>query len=328
MKKLSAVLLSLALSVGAAHAADPAASKFPEKSVEFIVPWSAGGGYGLLIRAIGNVFPKYANGQQLVVKNVPGGGAAIGITEAMRAKPDGYTLTAQSTPIITKMHWSNVPFSIDSFEPVMMFADIPSYFIVEKDSPYKNLNDVVAAAKSKPGTITLGNGGSGGGNHLVGLSFQKTTDAKFKDVPFEGGNPALTALMGKHIDVVVASSPEGIPQALAGDLRILGVFSDQRMAQFPDVKTANEQGIKFYGTMWRGIMAPKGTPEAIVSKLDQIFKQCMDDPAFVKMASEMGWPRKYFGPAEFKKFIASEDSRWKEMIISLKLGDRYKSQYK
>ncbi|HYH04627.1 MAG TPA: tripartite tricarboxylate transporter substrate binding protein, partial [Bacillota bacterium] len=251
-----------------------AAEPFPNKPVEFIVPWSAGGGVDVLMRAIGSVFPKYANGQQLIIKNVPGGGAVMGFNEAMNAKPDGYTLTSGTTPMITKIHMTKVAFSVDSFKPVMMFADIPCYIMVPVDSPFKDLKDYIAYAKKNPGKITLGNGGAGGGTHLVGLAFQKFAKITLNNIPFEGGGPAFTALMGKHIDSAIGSSPEGIAQASGGQLRILGVFADQRLAKFPNVPTAAEQGVKFYGTMWRGIIAPKGTPDAIIQKYDAIFKQC------------------------------------------------------
>ncbi|GHU26088.1 hypothetical protein AGMMS50256_02480 [Betaproteobacteria bacterium] len=332
MKKLLAGVLACSLTgifgIAAKDAVAAGADKFPEKSVEFVVQWSAGGGYDVLIRAIAAQFPKYANGQQLIIKNVPGGGSAIGTLEVLRAKPDGYTLGAHSTPIVTKMHWDKVAYDVDSFEPVMMFADIPCYFMVHKNSPYKDLNDLLTAAKASPGTITLGNAGSGGGTHLVGMAFQGQTGASFKNVPFEGGGPAITALLGEHVDVFVGSSPEGVTNAKAGDLRVLGIFADQRMAQFLDVLTAEEQGIKFYGTMWRGIMAPKGTPREIVDRLDEIFKKCADDPEFVKIATEMGWPRKYLASADFKAFVEKEDVRWKELMIKFQLGNRYKSQFK
>ena len=330
MKKLLTFTLAIfaACILGSGTGQAASADKFPEKSIEFIVQWSAGGGYDVLIRALAAQFPKYANGQQLIIKNVPGGGSAIGTLELMRNKPDGYTLAAHSTPIITKMHWDNVAYDVNSFEPVMLFADIPCYFLVPADSPYKNLTDLVAAAKASPGTITLGNAGSGGGTHLVGMAFQSETSTSFKNVPFEGGGPAVTALLGKHIDAFVGVSAEGLPNVKAGDLRMLGVFADKRMEQVPDAQTAAEQGIEFYGTMWRGIMAPKGTPKEIIDRLDQIFKLCMEDPAFVKTAQEMAWPRKYLSPAEFKTFVEKEDERWKDLIIKAQLGNRYKSQFK
>ncbi len=304
-----------------------AEDNYPSRSVEFICSWSAGGGVDVLMRAIASVFPKYANNQQLIIKNVPGGGSAMGFIEASQAKPDGYSLSSGTTPFITKIHMSSVPYGLDNFEPVMMFADIPCYIMVPADSKYKDLRDYVADAKKRPGQITLGNAGSGGGTHLVGLAFQKFAKIQLNNIPHEGGGPAFTNLMGKHIDSAIGSSPEGMPQALAGQLRILGIFADQRLAKFPDVKTAKEQGLNFSGTMWRGIMAPKGTPKEIINKLDNIFKQCMNDPDFVKKADEMMWPLKYMGPKEFVKFMSEEDKRYKELIIENKLGDRYKSQY-
>lgn len=329
MRKLSNCFLVLMLCVALVLPTMASAAKddFPSKPLEFIVPWSAGGGVDVLMRAIGTVFPKYANGQQLVIKNVPGGGAAIGFTQAMKAKPDGYTLTSGTTPMITKIHMSKVAFSVDSFEPVMMFADIPCYILVHKDSPFKNLKDYVEYAKKNPGKVTLGNGGSGGGTHLVGLGFQQFAGIDLNNIPFEGGGPSITALMGKHVDSVIGSSPEGISQVMSGDFRILGIFADQRLSQFPDVPTAAELGIEYYGTMWRGIIAPKNTPKKYIDKWEKIFKQCMEDPEFVKKADEMVWPLKYMGTKEFGKFMKEEDARYKNLIITSKMGDRYKDQY-
>lgn len=328
MKKIMKVLMSLlVIAVLAFSPVISASNAFPNKSVEFIVPWAAGGGVDTLMRAIAAVFPKYANNQQLIIKNVPGGGGAIGFNEAAKARPDGYTLTSGTTPLITKIHMTPVPFSLESFEPVMLFADIPCYIMVPADSPYQDLRDYVEDAKKRPGKITLGNSGAGGGNHLVALAFERYAGIKLNHIPFEGGGKSFTALMGKHVDSVIGSSPEGIPQALAGELRILGIFGDQRLAQFPHVLTAPEQGFDFTGTMWRGIVAPKGTPKAIIDRLDQIFKACMEDPEFVKRAEEMTAPLKYMGPAEFGEFMKAEDVRWKELIINSKLGDRYKDLY-
>lgn len=325
MKKMVRILLSLVLiavmAVGPVVGAD---NSFPRKSVEFIVPWAAGGGVDLLMRAIAAVFPKYANNQQLIIKNVPGGGGAIGFNDAAKARPDGYTLTSGTTPLITKIHMTPVPFSLESFEPVMLFADIPCYIMVPADSPYKDLRDYVEAAKKNPGQITLGNSGAGGGNHLVALAFERYAGIQLNHIPFDGGAKSFTALLGKHIDSVIGSSPEGIPQALAGELRILGIFGEKRLEEFPQVLTAKEQGFDFTGTMWRGIVAPKGTPKEIINRLDQIFKACMEDPEFVKSAKEMTAPLRYMGPKEFGEFMKAEDLRWKELIIANKLGDRYK----
>ena len=214
------------------------APKYPTKSVEIIIPWAAGGATDVLFRAIGSVYPKYANNQQLVIKNVPGGGAAIGYTEATKAKGDGYTVIATATPMITKIHMDKVQFATDSFAPVLLVADNACMIMVPAESPYKNLKDFVDDAKKRPDAITVGNGGSGGGTHLAALAFQNFAGIKLKHVPFEGGGPSITAALGKHVDAIMVSAPEGVPQAQAGQLRVLGVFGDSRLPKFPNVQTA------------------------------------------------------------------------------------------
>jgi len=297
---------------------------FPNRPVEVIVPWAAGGGVDLIFRALGSVFPKYANGQPLLVKNIAGSGGALGFQEAMKMRPDGYGLTVGTTPFITKIHMSVVSFQVDSFAPVMMFADIPCYIMVPADSPYKDLRDYVAAAKKNPGQISLGNSGTGGGTHLVGLAFQKYAKINLKHIPFDGGAKSFDALANRLIDSAIGSSPEGIPEATEGKLRILAVFGGKRLTKFPGVKTAKEQGYNFQGTMWRGVMTAKGTPSTTIKQLDAIFKHCIEDPGFIKLAEENMWPLKYMNSRDFWRYMREEDSRYKKLIIEYKLGDRYK----
>lgn len=317
------VALTLVL-VFALAGAVQAEEKYPSGPVEIIVPWSAGGATDVLFRALGTVFPKYANGQQLIVKNVPGGGAAIGYTQALSSRPDGYTIVAAATPMIAKINMSKVSFTATSFAPIMMIADNACMIMVPADSPYKDLRDFVADAKKRPLAISVGNGGSGGGTHLAALAFERFAKVKFTHVPFEGGGPSITAALGKHVDSIMVSAPEGIPQALAGQLRILGVFGSARLDRFPKVLTAREQGMDFTITMWRGLLAPIATPDAIVRQLHDIFKKCMDDPEFKKKADELSVELKYMGAKDFGRFMVSEDTLYRELCQEEKLGDRWK----
>ena len=300
------------------------APKYPAKPVEIIIPWAAGGATDVLFRALGSVYPKYAGNQQLVVKNVPGGGAAIGYTEATKAKSDGYTIIATATPMITKIHMDNVQFATNSFAPVLLIADNACMIMVPAESPYKDLKDFVADAKKRPSEITVGNGGSGGGTHLAALAFQNFAEIKLKHVPFEGGGPSITAALGKHVDAIMVSAPEGVPQALAGQLRVLGILGDSRLPKFPNVLTAKEQGMDFKITMWRGVLAPKDTPPALLSQIHDVFKKCMDDPEFKKRADELSVELKYLNPDDFGKFLTAEDERYKNLMIKEKFGNRYK----
>lgn len=299
------------------------AFSFPTKPVTIIVPWSAGGATDILFRLIAEVFPKYANGQPLVIKNIPGGGAVPGTLEFLKSKPDGYTLFSLATPIITKIHWSEVTFTADDFEPVINIVYDPSYLLVNAKSPFKNLTEFLEYAKANPGVLTVGNGGYGGGNHLVAVAFEDFAGVKFMHVPFDGGAPAITALVGGHVAAVVAAAPEGVPQVQAGQLRVLAVFSDRRLAVFPDVPTAMEQGVNFVGGMWRGVAVPKGTPPEIVKALHDIFRACMNDPDFIKKAREQGFQLYYLDSEAFKNFVKQQDAFWRELMMKRKLGEKY-----
>jgi putative tricarboxylic transport membrane protein len=323
MKKWAILTMAMFIFCGAA-AVSWAQDKYPSKPVEIIVSWAAGGATDVLFRAVGAVFPKYANNQPLIVKNIPGGGAAIGYTEAMKAKGDGYGIVATATPMITKIHMSNVKFSATTFAPVIMIADNPCFLLVHKDSPYKDVRDYIADAKKRPGQINMGNAGAGGGYHLASLAFQNSAGIKLNHIPFEGGGPSITALMGKHVDSIIVSAPEGVPQALAGDLKLLGIFGEERLGKFPNVPTAKELGLNFQISMWRGIHAPKDTPPAIVNQLHDITKKCLADADFKKKCEELGVQIKYLNAEEYGRFMLSEDARYKELIVKEKLGERYK----
>ena len=196
--------------------------------------------------------------------------------------------------------------------------------MVPADSPYKNLKDLVEDAKKRPETITVGNGGAGGGTHLATLAFQNFAGVKFKHVPFEGGGPSITAALGKHVNAIMVSAPEGVPQALAGQLRVLGILGDSRLPKFPDVQTAKEQGMDFKVTMWRGVIVPKDTPAPMIAQIHDIFKKCMEDPDFKKKAEELSVELKYMNSADFGKFLLAEDDRYKNLMIKEKFGNRYK----
>lgn len=301
-----------------------AAATFPTREVEIIVPWAAGGATDMLFRALTTVFPKHANGQPLVIKNIPGGGAVPGVVEFLKGKPDGYTLLGTATPIVTKMHMSEVPFDLDSFAPVIMMVENPCMFMVPADSPYQDLKDFVAAAKGNPGEISVGNGGAGGGTHLVALAFEHAVGAEFLHVPFGGGGPSVTAVVGGHIDATNVSAPEGVANVEAGQLRILGIFGDERLEKFPDVPTASEQGFDFALAMWRGVAAPAGTSEEMVQTLHDIFLACIEDPEFLAKADEMGVRVVHKGPAEFAAYMEAEGKVYEDLIKSKGLGDKYK----
>jgi len=313
------LLIALSVSINAQEV-------WPTREVTIIVSWSAGGATDLLFRAVGKYFPKYANGQQLIIKNVPGGGAAIGYGEAAKAKPDGYTLVAAANPMVTRALMGAAPYDpIKSFEPVCLLVNNPCYIIVNsKTKRWKNLNEFMQDAKQNPGIITVGNGGAGGGTHLVALKFENKFKVKFNHVPFSGGAPAVTALLGGHIDSYVGSAPEGLPNVDSGELEILAVFSEKRLKNYPKAPTAKEQGYDFVDAMWRGVSVPKGTPIRIINRINEIMKAILADPEFQKDADKLSQDLTYLGPTEFRKLIISEYSAYKGIVEKYNLGDFYK----
>jgi putative tricarboxylic transport membrane protein len=312
-KKLFAVLFVLSfIAVMPGQAAD-----FPTKEVQIIIPWAAGGATDLIFRALAATSGRYL-GKPVVVVNKPGGGGAVGYTEGMKAAPDGYTLTAAVTPMTILPHQVTTAFTYKNFEPILNVVSDPSMFLIRSDAPWKSLKEFLDYAKQNPDMITVGNSGAGGGVHLVALAFEKAAGVKFNHIPFSGGGPSVTALLGGHVNAVSVSPPEGIPQVQAGKLKIIALFAEKRLAMFPDVPTVKEQGINFAMGMWRGLAAPKGTPPDIIKKLHDAFKQGMDDPVLKKNAADMAVNLDYLGPEAFGKLIAGDHDFYEKLVKGMK----------
>jgi len=294
------------------HAAD-----FPTKEVQIIIPWAAGGATDLIFRALAATTGKYL-GKAVVVVNRPGGAGAVGYTEGMQAKPDGYTLVSAITPLTILPHQVTTAYTYKNFEPVINVVSDPVMFLVRPDTPWKSLKEFLDFAKKNPDMITVGNSGAGGGVHLIALAFEKAAGVKFNHIPFSGGGPSVTALLGGHINAVSVSPPEGIEHVKAGKLKIIALFAEKRFELFPDVPTVKEQGIDFAMNQWRGLAASKGTPPDVIKKLHDAFKQGMDDPIFKKNAKDMVVNLSYLSPEAFGKLMASEHELYGKLVKEIK----------
>ena len=312
-KRIFVILFVLSfITVAPIHAAE-----FPTKEVQIIIPWAAGGATDLIFRALAATTGKYL-GKAVIVVNRPGGAGAVGYTEAAQAKPDGYTLVSAITPLTILPHQVKTAFTYKSFEPVINVVDDPSMFLVRSDAPWKSLKEFLDYAKKNPDMITVGNSGAGGGVHLVALAFERTAGVKFNHIPFAGGGPSVTALLGGHVNAVSVSPPEGIEHVKAGKLKIIALFSEKRFEMFPDVPTVKEQGVDFAMGMWRGLVAPKGTLPDVIKKLHDAFKQGMNDPVFKKNAKDMAVNLSYLGPEAFGKLMAHNDEFYGKLVREIK----------
>jgi tripartite-type tricarboxylate transporter receptor subunit TctC len=307
------------LSMGAAlvAAAPVEAQQFPAKEVQIIVPYAAGGATDLVFRALAASTSRYL-GKAVVIVNRPGGGGSVGFTEGAQAKPDGYTLTSALTPLTILPHQVKTAFTYQSFEPILNVVHDPAMFQVRADAPWKTLQEFVEYARRNPGLITVGNSGAGGGVHLIALAFERSAGVKLNHIPFAGGGPSVAALLGGHVNAVSVSPPEGIAHVKAGKLRMMALFSEQRMPDFPAVATVREQGIDFAMGQWRGVVAPKGTPPEVRRILHDAFRKGMEDPAFIKNAADMSVALAYLGPDEFGKLMAADHERYARLVAEIK----------
>jgi len=315
MRRAVGVFLGLVLVLGVFGPGQ--AADFPTKEVQIIIPWAAGGATDLVFRALAASTSKHL-GKAVVVVNKPGGAGAVGYTEVMQAHPDGYTLVTAVTPLTILPHQIKTAFTYKDFEPIINVVEDPAMFQVQADSPWKTLPEFLDYARKNPGMITVGNSGAGGGVHLIALAFEKAAGVKFNHIPFAGGGPSITALLGGHVHAVSCSPPEGIAHVKAGKLRIIALFSEKRMEAFPNVPVVREQGVNFTMGQWRGLAAPKGTPPDVIKKLHDAFKQGMEDPAFVKNATDMTVHLSYMGPAEFGKIMAQDHERYAKLVQDIK----------
>ena len=293
------------------------AAGFPEKEIQIIIPWAPGGATDLVFRALAASTAKYL-GQAVVIDNKAGGGGAVGYVEGMKAKPDGYTLVTAVTPLTILPHQVKTAFTYKDFEPIINVVQDPAMFLVRSDAPWKDVKEFLDQAKKNPGMISVGNSGAGGGVHLIAMAFEKAMGVKFNHIPFSGGGPSVTALLGGHINAVSVSPPEGISQVQAGKLRIMALFSETRFDMFPNIPTCKEQGVNFAMGQWRGLAAPKGTPPAVIQKLHDAFKKGMEDAGFKKNAKDMAVNLEYMSSSELGKTMAADHEFYGKLVKEIK----------
>ena len=307
-------LLAAAVAVTAGLFATPVLAAFPDKPVTVICPWTAGGGTDVLLRALSKEAEKFL-GQTINVVNQTGGAGAIGHNAIRAARPDGYTVGMITFELNSLPPQGLVPFTWKDFDPLMRINSDPAALTVRADAPYSTVRGFMDYAKAHPGEITIGNSAPGSVWHIAaGLAAEKT-GVNVKHVPFDGAQPAVTALVGGHIKAVAVSVAEVRSQVQAKNLKILGVMSAERDKIFPDVPTFKEQGVNVEFYTWRGLGLPKGVPPAIKAKLADAFKKAMDAPAFKELAAKASLNLAYQDSAEFTKFL---DQNYKDVEAVMK----------
>ncbi len=292
------------------------AQTYPTHPVRIIVPYAAGGAVDIIARVIGQALTDELK-QPVIVDNRPGASANIGMEAVAKAAPDGYTLLMASNGIATNMSlFPNLSFDgRKDFAAVARIGFAPLVIVVPAAAPAKSLKDLIAEAKAAPGKLTYATAGNGSSGHLAGELFKSTAGIDALHVPYKGGAPAITDLLGERISFMPINPLEVMPHIKAGKLRALAVASDKRLALLPDVPTAAEAGLPgFEATVWWGLVAPASTSAQIVAELNAETNKALRDPAVMKRLSELGVVITPDTPARFADFIQAQATLWSGVI--------------
>ena len=317
MKKLvlsACVALSALLPVTASAQAAP----YPTQPIKMLIGFAAGGPTDV----IGRILAQHMTatlGQSVVVENRTGANSLIATREVAKAKPDGYTVLFASLSHNVNRLLLNEKAEYEplgSFAPVSLVANLPLVVVTAYDSPYKTLQDLIAAAKSKPEAISYGSAGNGGSAHLAGALMATMTDSKMVHVPFRGNAPALTEVMAGRVSFMFYPMIGIAGQVADKRLRVLAVGSSKPMPDFPGVPTMDASGFpNFEQTApWVGMLAPAGTPKAIVDQLNAALKKALAQPEIIKRMKDLGATPIGDTPEEFRAFLVKDSERWARVI--------------
>ncbi|MEP6588359.1 MAG: tripartite tricarboxylate transporter substrate binding protein [Polaromonas sp.] len=309
-------LIALACLAGAGTAW--AQASFPHKTLSLVVPYAPGGPTDAMARTLANAI-KPILGQTMIVENKAGAGANIGADYVARAEADGHTLLfGTSAPLAINMNlYQKINYDpFKSFAPIIQVGYLPNVLVVHPSVPAKNVKELIAYAKANPGKLAFASSGSGASSHLAGVLFNMRAGTDIQHIPYKGTGPALNDLLGGQVAMSFTDLLTALPHIKAGKLRVLGVTSASRSGALPDVPTLMEQGLKdFDASVFFGIVAPSGTPQDVVSKLNAAFAQVLQQPDVKQRLAQQGLePPPQYTPAQLAVTMRSEAAKWREVI--------------
>jgi tripartite-type tricarboxylate transporter receptor subunit TctC len=315
MKKIgiTALLLGLASALCTAPAL---AQAWPAKPIHIVVPYAAGGAVDTIARLTGQKLALRL-GQPVIIDNKPGASANIGMDAVAKAAPDGYTLLMTANALATNASlFSSLTFDPQrDFAPVGQIGQAPLVVVVPASSPAKTFKDLLAQAKAEPGKLSYASAGNGSSGHLAGEALKQAAHIDVLHVPYKGGAPALTDLLGERISFMPLNPVEVISHVRSHKLRALAVASPTRLALLPEVPTVAESGLPgFEVSVWWGLVAPAATPASVVNRLNAELQKVLAEPELQERLGELGVVVKAGSSAQFADFIRSETGHWSRVI--------------
>ncbi len=311
---LSACALFVAFTTAAS-----AAGNFPNHPITAVVPFSAGGPSDALMRILGERM-KTSLGEPILIENTTGAGGSIGVARVVHSHPDGYTIgfghlgTHVANGAIYKLNYDLVA----DLEPIVLLPSNPMIVVSKNAVPAKTLPELLSWLKSRPQPVTAGTAGAGSASHVAGLAFEAASGIKLQYVPYRGTGPAMNDLVAGQIDLIIDQTSNAINQVRAGNIRAYAIADTKRVAQAPEIPTADEAGLPgFHMTLWSGLWAPKGTPKDIIAKINAAALEALKDPVTRKQLENLGLegpPADKSTPEALGEWQKAEIARWWPII--------------
>jgi tripartite-type tricarboxylate transporter receptor subunit TctC len=319
LRLILSVLTAFVLVAGAPASPATAQEPYPSRPISLVVPFPPGGVADLTARPVAAAMEK-ALKQPVGVVNKTGAAGAVGMQFVATSKPDGYTLllalsSISIIPEADKLFGRPPAFTVDQFAPVALISADPTILVVRAESPWKTAKEFIEDAKKRPNQISYSSSGIYGTLHMAMELLSHAAGIKLRHVPYAGAGPALTALLGGHVDALASGPSVVLPQIKAGKLRALAGWGDKRVAALPDLPTFKELGYpdaEFY--IWAGLFAPKGTPEPVLAKLREAARAAVADPDFKSAMDKIETPIAFKQGEEFQKFFEADARRLAEGV--------------
>ncbi|MBY4897055.1 tripartite tricarboxylate transporter substrate binding protein [Cupriavidus sp. AU9028] len=283
------------------------------RPITIVVPAAAGGTTDIAARVVAEKMTRDL-GVSIIVENKGGGGGSIGTAQVARAKPDGHTLLMGNIgPVAINFSlYKQLPYRESDLRGITNVISVPNVLVVHADSPVRNVDELVQLAKTR--RLNASTSGVGQSPHMSTEMFRQTTGIDVTLVPFPGAAPAVTALLGRQVDFMIDNLPSSMPHIKSGKFRALAITSSARSAQLPNVPTMTEAGVPMEVTAWFGLLAPAGTPDALVTKLQQSARKAMQTQEVQQRFAELGGVPGGETPAEYDAFIARERKAWAQIV--------------
>jgi tripartite-type tricarboxylate transporter receptor subunit TctC len=297
-----------------------AAQQYPNRPVRLIVPYSAGGATDIVARIVALKLPEFL-GQQVVIDNRPGAGGLIGTDTVAKAAPDGYTLLTASTPhvILPHLH-KKIPFdALKDFAPIMQFGDAPYALTIHPSLGVSSVKDLIALAQKQPGVINYASSGNGGAQHMFAALFVSMAKVEMVHIPYKGSGPARADLLGGQVKVGMLGIASVLPNHNAGQVRILAVSSAKRSHEIPDIPSISETIKGYDASLWQGLAAPRGTPPAVIERIQREVRRVLDSPDVKTAFDRSGTYVVATNPKALGDLMRTDFEKWGKVAREIKL---------